>query len=123
MRVLVCGGRNFSDDQYSDEVLDNLHESRGPITVIINGGAHGADACARWWAESRKVKCVTVPANWAEFGKAAGPIRNERMLRDFKPDMVVAFLGGRGTKDMVRRAELAGVEVLRATSSHTASKL
>jgi hypothetical protein len=36
-------------------------------------------------------------------GPAAGPIRNQRML-DWGPDLVVAFAGGKGTADMVRRA-------------------
>jgi hypothetical protein len=40
-------------------------------------------------------------------GRAAGPRRNQRMLEDFRPDLVVAFPGGRGTAYMVRRAGLA----------------
>lgn len=47
----------------------------------------------------------------ATNGKAAGPIRNQRMLDEGKPDLVVAFPGGRGTADMVRRAKAAGVPV------------
>ena len=50
---------------------------------------------------------------WDELGKKAGPLRNQRMLDDGKPDMVVAFPGGGGTKDMVRRAAKAGVAIMR----------
>jgi hypothetical protein len=50
-------------------------------------------------------------AQWKKHGRAAGPIRNQRMLDEGKPDLVVAFPGGRGTADMIRRAERAGVPV------------
>lgn len=52
------------------------------------------------------------PADWHRDGKAAGPIRNRRMLLEGMPDLVVAFPGGRGTADMVRRARAAGIEVV-----------
>jgi len=51
-------------------------------------------------------------ANWAGLGRKAGPIRNQEMLDQGRPNMVVAFPGGRGTADMVRRARGAGVEVI-----------
>jgi hypothetical protein len=50
-------------------------------------------------------------ADWNTHGRAAGPIRNQRMLDEVKPELVVAFPGGRGTADMVRRAREAGVNV------------
>ena len=51
------------------------------------------------------------PGEWDEIGKKAGPLRNQRMLDEGKPDLVVAFPGSGGTKDMVRRAVKAGVSV------------
>lgn len=45
-------------------------------------------------------------------GRAAGPIRHQRMLDEGMPDLVLALPGGRGTADMVRHATLAGVEVI-----------
>jgi hypothetical protein len=53
---------------------------------------------------------VAVMADWS-IGRKAGPIRNQRMLDEHAPDLVVAFPGGRGTADMVRRARKSGVEV------------
>lgn len=52
------------------------------------------------------------PADWGRYGKAAGPIRNQEMLES-GIDLVIALPGGRGTADMVRRAEGAGVPVRR----------
>lgn len=116
-RVLVCGGRDFyGDDAWNRmmEVLGDIH-AETPITAVIQGGASGADMLARCWADMFNVKRITVPADWQTHGPAAGPIRNRRMLTDFKPDLVVAFPGGRGTADMVRQAKAAGVPVQEAT--------
>lgn len=55
--------------------------------------------------------------SWKDHGKAAGPIRNQLMLDDFKPDLVVAFPGGKGTADMVKKAQDAGVTVILVGSS------
>jgi hypothetical protein len=120
MRVLVCGGRDYgyTVDETAEMyfTLRALHE-KFPITALIQGGARGADECARDWARDSKVKCVTVPADWYTHGKAAGPIRNQRMLDDFKPDLVVAFPGGSGTADMVRRSRKAGIPVQEQSAS------
>lgn len=111
MKVLVCGGRDFNNYDVVSKALYRIHEGT-PITLLIEGGAHGADHCAYLWARTAQVQCEKFPADWRSHGKAAGPIRNQRMIDEAKPDLVVAFPGGRGTADMVRRAETAGVEVL-----------
>jgi len=64
------------------------------------------------WARIKEVAVQVFPADWETHGKAAGPIRNQRMLDEGRPDLVVAFPGGRGTSDMVARAKRAGVEVM-----------
>jgi hypothetical protein len=52
-----------------------------------------------------------VPAEWKKHGKRAGPLRNMRMLEEWKPDGVAAFPGGSGTADMIAQARNAGVKV------------
>jgi len=79
--------------------------------VIIHGDAPGADQLADKWARLSQVAVRRHPADWTELGRAAGPIRNQEMLEEEKPDIVVAFPGGRGTADMVIRAREAGVPV------------
>lgn len=110
MVVLVCGGRDYHDAERVYMMLDGIHKS-GPITTIVHGAARGADALADAWALSRSVACRAYPANWNRDGRKAGPIRNARMLADSRPTMVLAFPGGNGTADMVRRAKRAGVTV------------
>lgn len=108
MRVLVCGGRDYSDVDMVSVTLKGLK-----FTWLIQGGADGADRLARDYAEAMGIPIKTYLADWEKHGKAAGPIRNQRMLDEGRPDLVVAFPGGRGTADMVRQASRRGVPVLR----------
>lgn len=112
-RVLICGGRNYSDRKRLRFVLNKLHEKRG-FTAVATGAAAGADFEGEMWAAIAGLPVSKYPADWRRDGKGAGPRRNARMLAEFKPDLVVAFPGGRGTADMIRRAEAAGVEVIEA---------
>jgi len=110
MRVLITGGRGFSDRDFLNNVLERLHAQHG-FTVLIHGGASGADRLSGEWAASKGIQVVAHPANWKKHGRAAGPIRNSQML-DEKPELVIAFPGGKGTADMVRKAKQAGLEVV-----------
>jgi len=111
MRVLVCGGRDYNDRAVLWYRLDSL----GPpeVSAIISGMAPGADSLAAEWAKRFGFPLHAFPADWKKHGRAAGPIRNQRMLDEGKPDIVLAFPGGRGTADMIRRAEATGVKVVR----------
>lgn len=111
MRVLVCGGRDFTNIAFIWATLDRLHRDR-PFTAMIHGGARGVDTIAGDWAKTKPIERYVSKADWNAHGKAAGPIRNAKML-EWKPDLVVAFPGGRGTADMVCKARVAGVETVK----------
>lgn len=111
MRVLVCGGRDYTDRDKVFAELDSLHNAHH-FTYLIEGGARGADRLAYAWAISHGIHGMEYPAEWDEYGHAAGPIRNRRMLDHGKPDLVVAFPGGSGTADMIGLARAAGVPVV-----------
>jgi hypothetical protein len=115
-KVLVCGGRDYSDAKSLNMVLDAAHYAN-PIVMLIHGAARGADTLAEKWAEANGVTSNAYPADWKRDGKAAGPMRNQRMLDQCKPHIVIAFPGGKGTADMIRRAEAAGVPVVRVTAA------
>lgn len=109
--VLVCGGREYDDYDRVASVLEEIYQNCG-IRLLVHGAASGADRLADEWAESIGLLRKPYPADWLKLGRAAGPIRNQQMLEDSKPDLVVAFPGKRGTADMVRRAKAAGVKVM-----------
>jgi hypothetical protein len=104
MKIVVCGGRDFVDVELFNRTLDRLHK-RHPITHVIHGGASGAYDLAGDWARLNKIPCQVFFAHWIGEGRAAGPLRNGRML-DERPDIVVVFPGGRGTADCVRQAAI-----------------
>lgn len=124
MKVLVCGGRDFNDKKLVYNTLDQLcvdHDLRSEPDeygnwmprdiVIIHGTARGADSLADDWAVVNWVPTEEFKPDWNTHGKAAGILRNIDMLKEGKPDLVVAFPGGRGTAHMVKIAKEAGVEV------------
>ncbi len=108
MRVLVCGSRHFHDKELMEDVLKEWN-----IRTIIEGEARGADTLARQYAEKYGIDVCPFPALWDKHGRAAGPIRNTQMLREGKPDLVVAFLAkdSRGTQNMIDQAMKAGIDV------------
>lgn len=108
MRVLVTGSRRWAD--YA--TIRNAICISG-ASLIIEGSALGADALAKWAAEDFGIPILTFNAEWSKYGKAAGSIRNQKMLDEGKPDLVLAFpmSDSIGTWDMVNRARKANVPV------------
>lgn len=104
IKVLVCGGRSYADREFVFEMLDKLHVEHF-FSALIHGGAPGVDGYAGEWAAERGVPTRVYRADWTKYGYMAGPTRNKQMLEAEQPQMVVAFPGGPGTQDMVRRAK------------------
>lgn len=120
MIVIVTGGRSYANAETVGKVLDDINLVT-PIELLIEGGAEGADRLCRHWAVMRGVNYKTVHAQWSRHKKMAGIIRNEQMIR-MKHDMVVAFPGGNGTADMVRRASMTGKTLMLVHGSEVVIK-
>lgn len=108
MRLVVTGGRNFTSYHKVEKALNQLPFTP---TVLIQGGARGADSIAKQWAESKGIHVVTIDALWDYHGKSAGDKRNQAMIDIMRPDYCVAFPGGYGTADMVRRCKANHITV------------
>lgn len=140
MRILVTGDRDWTDYQFIYEVLRELQRLHLDKLVMTTGLARGADLLSNLSAlnlgiqqegpnhPSREFRCGEVAvtlanfdklngyaADWDTQHKGAGPIRNRKMYKEFKPNLVVAFHDNldesRGTKDMVAVAEKGGTPV------------
>lgn len=124
VRFLICGGREFNDRvlffSYMDEILEEIR-SFGSDVVIIHGAARGADSLADSFASERGLRVERYPADWKTHGRAAGPIRNNLMLTNGKPDIIIAFSGGHGTADMIQQGERSGVPVYQVNVSKATS--
>ncbi|MGX9981171.1 DUF2493 domain-containing protein [Methylobacterium fujisawaense] len=123
MRVLICGGRdldpalvwNWLEAHVIEECADALGRAQHVlISYVIHGGATGADTGADRWARSSEIPVTCFRADWDRYGRQAGPLRNTQMLAEGRPDAVIAFPGGAGTADMVRKARAAGLPVVEA---------
>lgn len=114
-RVLVTGGRAYPDCEAVFARLATCRESaarNGLKLIVIHGDCPtGADHWVALWCRREGVEERRFPAQWDLHGRSAGPRRNQQMLNEGQPDMVLALPGGRGTADMVRRARAANVLV------------
>lgn len=130
MRLLVTGGRRYSDVKCVTALLDRAlaahrltlqrMERSGVVTgeplIIVHGAATGADTLAHRWALWRAAEGLPVlaephPADW-ERGRGAGVARNAGMVSTLRPgDCCLSFPGGRGTADCTARAVACGVWV------------
>lgn len=125
VRILICGdrwwGRVHPNAPAAAAILARkqwiiLHDYVHNLpngTIVIQGGAPGADLSAGSVAAGRHLPVEEYPADWRRYGRAAGPIRNQQMLNEGKPHKVVAFHDhieqSKGTADMLRRARDAGI--------------
>jgi hypothetical protein len=119
LRLLVCGSRTWTDSvllaRAVEQVVAEHGQGRAGV-VLIEGDARGADRLAGALARARGWELEAYPADWQRHGRAAGMRRNARMLRQGRPERVIAFTddlaSSRGTADMVRRAHSAGLPVV-----------
>lgn len=112
MRLLVTGSRNWCDHNLIRSALEEW-KAKG-ATVLIHGDARGADAIAAQIAADLGLQILSYPAQWAKYGKKAGTLRNEQMLREGRPGVVIAFPlpDSIGTWHMVSIAKRAGIKTV-----------
>ena len=113
MKILICGCRDYQDYEKIRKYVEEKKEKNDEL-IVVQGGASGADALAKRACGELGIECREYKANWKKYGRAAGPKRNQQMLDEEHPDLVVAFHpdieGSKGTKDMINRAKRLGYE-------------
>lgn len=122
-RALFTGDRNWTAEAPVRHVLSRLPTG----SVVIHGnngnlrGTLGLDRMAGRIAAELGFEVIAYPADWRRYGRAAGPIRNARMLHEGQPEIVYAFHDNlshsRGTRDMVEQAMKAAIPVRVFTST------
>jgi hypothetical protein len=124
---IVCGGRHYANVERVDQILDAA-VIRLQLTRLVEGGATGADALARAWRIRRGVEGQSYEAAWNDlshpdafvcrnslgklYDSLAGFRRNQEMIDKEHPAGILAFRGGAGTEDMIRRGQRAGIRVI-----------
>lgn len=109
-RLLVFGDRNWTDEVLVRRLLFNL-----PHLTLIHGAARGADTIAGRVAAEFGWRVHAYPADWNRYGRAAGPIRNQQMLDEGKPEAAICFhddlSASKGSRDMAQRCLLAHLPI------------
>lgn len=106
MRYIIAGGRDFNNYNVLCAVMNTIKKYgpsvNKPITEIVTGDARGADTLGAQWATAHDIHVKHFPANWDEYGKSAGFIRNAEMA-DYA-DVAICFWDGKskGTAHMIK---------------------
>lgn len=115
-RVLVTGSRDWVDRMSLYAMLAKIHSEHEGMVVVHGDCPTGADRMAQDWADLMGVEAERYPANWDKHGRAAGPIRNRRMVKSKpKPVLCLAFIrnGSRGATGCADAAEAARIPTMR----------
>ena len=101
MKIGVVGSRDFDDYKKLEKELNKIEG----ITVIVSGGAKGADTLAREFAEKNDIKLTEFKPDYEQYGRGA-PIRRNKKIVEYS-DQIIAFWDGesRGTKNTIDIAE------------------
>ena len=112
-RVIIAGTRSFNDYELLRDSCNNLlsEKQRTHTIVVISGTARGADQMGERYAKERGFQLRRFPADWEQYGKSAGHIRNAKMADN--ADALIAFWDGEsnGTKNMIDNARRKGLAI------------
>lgn len=94
-RLAIIGTRVFTDYELLETTLN---EYKDQISLVVSGGAEGADTLGEYWANENNIKTKIFYPNWNKYGKRAGYLRNKEIVEN--SDAVIAFWDGksRGTQ-------------------------
>lgn len=95
MILAIIGSRDFKDYEKLSSIL-TPHKDK--IKKVVSGGARGADKLGEVWAIENNIETEIFIPDWNKYGKKAGFIRNEDIIKN--STHVIAFWDGesRGTK-------------------------
>lgn len=126
-RVIVAGGRNFTDYNLLKSKLNHLLSNTKGYIEIVSGACNtgkltwnredgtivcGADGLGERYANEKKINVVYFAADWDKHGKAAGPIRN-KMMAEYATHCVCFWDGiSKGTMNMMEEATVAGIRLV-----------
>lgn len=114
MKVIIAGSRDNVVYRDVERACSKFREIHGDDSIeeVVSGCAAGADTFGEQWAELNGIPVKRFPANWEQYGKYAGPIRNGDMAK--YADALIAVWDGssRGTANMISQAKAFGLETV-----------
>lgn len=114
MKTIIAGSRTINNYNIVKSAIEKVVNSDDgwTITEIVSGGAKGIDSLGERWAKNNDIPIKRFVADWEQYGKAAGPIRNTLMAK--YSDCLIAIWDGksRGTSHMITEAQSLDLRVV-----------
>jgi YspA, cpYpsA-related SLOG family len=114
MKLAIIGSRTFNDYELMQTFTDLTD-----VTLIISGGAIGADSLAERLANENNIPTLIFKPDWKLNGAKAGFMRNTSIVENC--DQLIAFWDGKsnGTMDSVKKARALGKPVTVIEPGHS----
>jgi hypothetical protein len=109
MKTIIAGSRTI----HFETTIEFLREVRflTEITEVVSGTARGVDSHGEWFANRYEIPIKRFPADWDNYGKRAGYLRNQEMC-DYAEQLICIWDGeSRGTKHMITIAKKKGIPI------------
>ena len=112
-KVAIGGCRYYTDYKLFKSCLDEILKDQKDEIIIISGHCSGVDLMAERYATESGLKAEIFYPEWEKYGRAAGPIRNKKMVE--AANIVIAFWDGKskGTKSLIKYAEISKKEIIK----------
>lgn len=109
MKIIIAGSRGVTERDVRQAI--ECCSWANFATAVVSGTAKGADTFGENWARSEGIEIHPCPANWEQYGRKAGPLRNLEMAA--YADGLIAVWDGhsRGTQSMIDAAEQHGLRM------------
>ena len=116
MKLIIAGSREITNKVEIFEIIRKYIETSFKVNLltdiselsIISGMAREIDSVAVKYAKENNIKLLEYPANWKNFGKSAGHIRNLEMAKDGTHLLAIWDGQSKGTKNMIDQMKKMG---------------
>ena len=102
MKTIIAGSRSFTDYATVQQTLSHLHWT---ISEVVSGHASGADQLGERWAKHQNIPCIIFVAEWDQYGKKAGILRNKQMAQYAEAAVIFWDGSSKGSAHMIRFAQ------------------
>ena len=98
-KLAIVGSRTITDEKFVNRILNCYKFMFGKPSLVISGGAKGVDQLGEAWADKLEIKKQIFIPDWDKYGKQAGFIRNEDIIKNCDICLAIWDGGSNGTKN------------------------
>ena len=117
--LAIVGWRGMNEKEHKDifnETVEKFISQYGMPTMVVSGGARGADTMGENWAKSHDIPTLILKPQWRNangiYDKSAGIRRNTDIVDACTHMIAFPSDEGKGTQDSIRKAKQRGKIVI-----------